>query len=276
MSANDTRHAGSDPQVAAGLRSVLSSSALSSVEEVDRPRIYAVGRDITGLRVVSRSGLPSWWRDDAPATPEPSAGRELNAQLKRVFDILFASVALFALAPLFFFVALAIKFTDRGPVFFMQDRVGKDGKPFQIFKFRSMYADTCDKSGVAQTTSNDKRIMPIGAVLRRTSIDELPQLLNIIKGQMSVVGPRPHVEGQCAAGKPYEQVVPYYSYRYRMRPGLTGWAQANGLRGPTVDRELAKDRIDHDVAYIQNFSFLLDMRIIVRTAMREFFTGSGF
>ena len=93
---------------------------------------------------------------------------------------------------------------------------------------------------------------------------------------MSVVGPRPHVEGQCAAGKPYEQVVPYYSYRYRMRPGLTGWAQANGLRGPTVDRELAKDRIDHDVAYIQNFSFLLDMRIIVRTAMREFFTGSGF
>lgn len=277
MSANDTHHADSDPHVAAGIRSVLTSSpAPSSVEIVDRGRLYAIGRDITGLRTIDSSGLLSYWREDVPASPEPSTSRTVNAVLKRAFDVLFAGSALFALAPLFLFVAIAIKLTDRGPVFFKQDRVGKDGKAFQIYKFRSMYADNCDHSGVAQTVANDRRVMPVGAVLRRTSIDELPQLLNIVKGQMSVVGPRPHVEGQSAAGQPYDQVVPYYAYRHIMLPGLTGWAQANGLRGPTVDKDRAKDRVDHDVAYIQNFSFLLDMRIILRTAVREFFTGSGF
>jgi len=249
---------------------------LSFGDTVDGVSTYAVGGDITGLRIVSKSGLPSYWRDDAPVAPEPSWSRAVNGALKRVFDVLFAALALFTLAPLFLIVAIAIKLTDRGPIFFRQDRVGKDGKPFQIFKFRSMYVDKCDHSGVAQTVADDKRVMPIGSVLRRTSIDELPQLLNIILGEMSVVGPRPHVEGQAAAGLPYEQVVPYYAYRHDVLPGLTGWAQANGLRGPTVHEDRARDRIDHDVAYIQNFSFLLDMRIIVRTAMREFFTGSGF
>lgn len=275
MSTNDTRHAVSGPHAAVGFRSVGASFAPSQ-EDAERPRIYAVGRDITGLRVASSSGLVSYWQDDAPVAPQPSFRRSANTAMKRAFDVIFASMALFALAPLFLFVAIAVKLTDRGPVFFRQDRVGKDGKLFQIIKFRSMYVTNCDHSGSAQTIAGDKRVMPVGALLRRTSIDELPQLINIVMGQMSVVGPRPHVECQSAANLPYEQVVPYYTYRNRMLPGLTGWAQANGLRGPTVDRDLAKDRIDHDVAYIQNFSFLLDMRIIARTAAREFFTGSGF
>ncbi len=276
MSANDTSRADSDPQMAVGFRSVLPSPAFSPSGDIDPLRIYAVDPDLAGLRVVTRGGLPSYWRDDTPVAPQLSTRRRLNACAKRVFDILFACLALFALAPLFLFVAIAIKATDRGPVFFRQERVGRGGKAFHIFKFRSMYAGSCDRSGVAQTTANDKRIMPIGSVLRRTSIDELPQLFNIVKGEMSVVGPRPHVAGQCAAGLPYEQVVPYYTFRHHMRPGLTGWAQANGLRGPTVDWELARNRIDYDVAYIQNFSFLLDIRIIMQTATREFFTGSGF
>ncbi len=276
MSAHDSHHAESEPHVAAGFRSVLKSSAPAVSPGSSKARIFAADRDITGLRVVNQSGLPSYWRDEVPVAPEPSTGRRYNDYAKRLFDVLFALAALIALAPLFLFVALAIKISDRGPVFFRQDRVGKNGKTFQIFKFRSMYIDDCDVSGVAQTTAGDKRVMPVGLLLRRTSIDELPQLLNIIKGEMSVVGPRPHVAGQAAAGLPYEDVVPYYSYRYHMRPGLTGWAQANGLRGPTVNRELARDRIDHDVAYIQNFTFFLDIRIIAQTAIREFFTGSGF
>ncbi|WP_330998174.1 sugar transferase [Devosia faecipullorum] len=232
--------------------------------------------DTTDLHIISKSGLPSFWIEGIPAAAEPSATRSVNVALKRIFDIAFAFAALAALAPLFILVALAIKLSDRGPVFFTQPRVGKDGKSFQIIKFRSMYVEACDYSGAQQTVAGDHRVMPIGQVLRKTSIDELPQLVNILRGEMSVVGPRPHVSDQIAAGRPYVQVVPYYDYRHAMLPGLTGWAQANGFRGPTVDWQLAKDRIDHDVAYIQNFSFVLDLRIILKTAIREFFTGSGF
>ncbi|WP_193335466.1 sugar transferase [Devosia beringensis] len=270
MSVHNIQHAGSNPQVAEGYKPVIAPTTLPV-----RGPTHALG-NTTGARVVSQSGLPSFWIDKAPVGYRSSARRIVHAGAKRLFDIVFALLALFALLPLLVLTALAIKMTDRGPVFFMQDRVGKDGQFFQIFKFRSMYTHSCDDTGVAQTTADDKRIMPIGRLIRRTSIDELPQLLNILKGEMSVVGPRPHVSGQAAAGLPYDQVVPYYSYRHAMRPGLTGWAQANGLRGPTFDRDLAKARIDHDVAYIQNFSVFLDLRIIAQTATREFFSGSGF
>jgi lipopolysaccharide/colanic/teichoic acid biosynthesis glycosyltransferase len=277
MSANDARNAEAGARFSAGFRSVLEAAAsLWRGGYATQALDHAVGRDVTELRVVSKSGLPSYWKDDAPAAPERSTKRSFNLALKRVFDVALAIAALAGLFPLLVLVAIAIKMTDRGPVLFCQPRVGKDGKTFNIFKFRSMYAEACDHSGVKQTVADDNRIMPIGHLLRQTSIDELPQLLNILRGEMSVVGPRPHVMGQTAAGRPYEEVVPYYEYRHAMLPGLTGWAQANGLRGPTVDWQLAKDRIDHDAAYIQNFSFILDLRIIVRTAVREFFTGSGF
>jgi lipopolysaccharide/colanic/teichoic acid biosynthesis glycosyltransferase len=222
------------------------------------------------------SGLACYWRGDSPIAPAPSMWRTANLVAKRALDIIFAGAALVALSPLFLIIAIAIKASDSGTVFFRQVRIGKDGKPFWIFKFRSMYADREDASGVAQTVAGDDRVMPIGAVLRRTSIDELPQLINVILGDMSLVGPRPHVAGQRAAFLPYEQVVPYYKLRHEMRPGLTGWAQANGFRGPTDDAVRARARIDHDMAYIQNFTIGLDIRILVRTLLREFFNGSGF
>jgi lipopolysaccharide/colanic/teichoic acid biosynthesis glycosyltransferase len=158
---------------------------------------------------------------------------------------------------------------------FRQARVGYGGKPFTILKFRTMYADKCDASGVTQTKSNDQRITPLGKFLRRTSIDELPQLLNVLRGDMSLVGPRPHVAGMLAGGQEFERLIPYYTLRHAMRPGITGWAQANGYRGPTVDATVAKKRIDHDIAYIQNFSIPLDIKIIAVTLWKEFLSGEA-
>jgi lipopolysaccharide/colanic/teichoic acid biosynthesis glycosyltransferase len=138
-----------------------------------------------------------------------------------------------------------------------------------------MRLDATDLSGVRQTAPDDDRVTPVGRFLRTTSIDELPQLWNILRGDMSVIGPRPMVKGQLAAGSSYRQVVPYYDYRHMVRPGLSGWAQANGLRGPTTDAVSARQRIDHDCAYVQNVSLALDLKIILQTIRREFLTGSG-
>jgi lipopolysaccharide/colanic/teichoic acid biosynthesis glycosyltransferase len=139
-----------------------------------------------------------------------------------------------------------------------------------------MYHHQGDHSGRVQAAFDDPRITPIGRVMRRLSLDELPQLINVIKGDMSVVGPRPHVPEMLAAGVPYEDLVPYYPMRHAVKPGLTGWAQANGFRGPTFHEAAARARIDHDLAYIQNFSIALDVRVIFMTIKSEFFTGSGF
>lgn len=128
-----------------------------------------------------------------------------------------------------------------------------------------MYADRCDAAGIAQATANDNRVTRIGAFIRRTSVDELPQLINVLRGDMSLVGPRPHVPGMQAAGMDYQDLVPHYAFRQSMRPGLTGWAQCQGLRGPTTDQIRALRRIGHDFAYVQNFSLWLDARIVWKT-----------
>ncbi|WP_404404959.1 sugar transferase [Pelagibacterium halotolerans] len=190
-------------------------------------------------------------------------------------DILLSLATLIFLAPFLAIVAIGIVLTSKGPVLFTQIREGLGGEPFAVYKFRSMYIDRCDASGVAQTKAGDPRLTPIGRVLRRTSIDELPQLLNVLKGDMSLIGPRPHVYDMLAGGRRYRELVPYYAARHGMKPGISGWAQANGLRGPTDDAEVAWARIDHDIAYIQNFSLLLDIKIIWLTLRREFLGGSG-
>lgn len=195
--------------------------------------------------------------------------------VKRSVDFLLALAALVALAPLLLTIAAIIRATSRGPVLFSQDRVGLGNRTFRIYKFRSMYTDRCDISGVDQTRDNDPRITPIGRFIRRTSIDELPQLLNVLKGDMSLVGPRPHVPGMLAAGVPYEDFVPGYAMRHVVRPGLTGLAQVNGFRGPTVDPVKARRRIECDLEYIRSFSVLLDLKIILRTVRSEFLSGSG-
>lgn len=223
----------------------------------------------------NQSGLLARFNGSTPVLPAKNAGRSAQLAGKRIFDIVCSVLAVVAFLPLFIIVGILIKATSKGPVFFRQSREGLHGKPFLAFKFRSMKLDDCDLSGVAQTKAGDPRITRIGRFIRRTSIDELPQLLNVLRGDMSLVGPRPHVDGMRAGGMAYKELVPYYSYRFEMLPGITGWAQANGLRGPTEHAEKARARIDHDVAYIQNFSLWLDLKILITTLRREFIGGTG-
>jgi lipopolysaccharide/colanic/teichoic acid biosynthesis glycosyltransferase len=198
-----------------------------------------------------------------------------RAAIKRLFDILSASLALLFFAPLLAGIAIAIKMNSPGPVFFRQPRYGKGNRLFRIYKFRTMYTHLNDASGVRQTTSNDARVTSVGRVLRQTSLDELPQLINVVKGHMSLVGPRPHVPGMFAGGVPYEDLVPYYFQRHMVRPGITGLAQVNGCRGSTARSPAAIARIDHDLDYIENWSLSLDVKIIARTVVTEFLSGTG-
>lgn len=196
--------------------------------------------------------------------------------MKRLFDIAASGAALAVLSPLLLVVALFIRLDSPGSPLFSQLRWGQDGRKIRIYKFRSMRADMHDVSGVKQTVAGDPRITRIGAVLRRSNIDELPQLFNVLKGDMSLVGPRCHAIGMLAAGVPYEELVPDYHARHCMRPGLTGLAQMRGLRGPTDRPGKARARIASDLYYIENFSFWLDMRIIVGTIVSELKGGKGF
>jgi len=206
-----------------------------------------------------------------------AAGREPSASLrKRLFDVALASAALLFFAPLLIAVAIAIKVTSRGPVLFYQYRYGYRNRFFKIYKFRSMRIDACDAAGVSQTVQGDPRVTPIGRILRKTSFDEIPQLINVIKGDMSLVGPRPHVPGMLAAQLPYEDLVPYYFQRHTARPGITGLAQVSGCRGSTIEPNRAISRIDYDLNYIEKWSLRMDIMIIARTIRREFLSGSGF
>jgi polysaccharide biosynthesis protein PslA len=197
------------------------------------------------------------------------ASKVVHSRAKRAFDIFVAALGLLLLLPALLAIAIAIKATSRGPILFRQQRYGLSNKLFVIFKFRTMYIDKGDQTGVKQTCRSDERVTPIGQFLRRYSLDELPQLLNIVKGDMSLVGPRPHVPGMLAGGLPYEALVPNYLERHRVRPGLTGLAQAQGLRGSTVDTDLARARIEQDFKYIQSWSLGLDLRIMIETVRTE-------
>jgi len=189
--------------------------------------------------------------------------------------MVFGALALLVLSPLLVGVALAVKLTSPGPVLFKQQRLGKDGKPFGIYKFRTMYQHLGDPTGIAHTTVDDERITPVGRFIRRNNLDELPQLINVLRREMSIVGPRPHAIGMRAADMPYEELVDFYFSRLQMLPGVTGWAQANGFRGPAADATLARSRIEHDIAYIQNFSIALDLRTIMLTIRHEIRGGRG-
>ncbi|MBN9316186.1 MAG: sugar transferase [Devosia sp.] len=223
-----------------------------------------------------QSGLPLWLSGGTPSVRPAGRWLGLQLRLKRLLiDIPLSAMSLIVLSPLLIGLAVAIRLTSKGPALFRQPRVGLGGSDFMMLKFRTMRIEACDATGLAQVVADDDRVTPVGRFLRATSLDELPQLWNVLVGDMAIVGPRPMVRGQRAAGVEYREAVPYYDYRHRVRPGLSGWAQANGLRGPTTEIKSAKDRIDHDCAYVQNFSLALDVRIIIQTIAREFLTGSG-
>jgi Undecaprenyl-phosphate glucose phosphotransferase len=186
---------------------------------------------------------------------------------KEIFDRVFAATALFALAPLLIGIAAAVKFSSPGPVIFRQRRKGADGKVFQIYKFRTMHVHSEEQGVVSQASRGDSRITRVGAFLRRTSLDELPQFFNVLSGDMSVVGPRPHA---IEHDELYRKVVSGYMHRYRVKPGITGWAQVNGFRGETDRIEKMQGRVEHDLYYLRNWSFALDMRIVAATIWRGF------
>ncbi|EJT03589.1 sugar transferase [Rhizobium sp. CCGE 510] len=196
--------------------------------------------------------------------------------MKRLFDIVASLSALIVLAPFFLAIALFIKLDDGGPVFFRQIRWGLNGRKITVFKFRSMRADACDPSGIQQTVKGDSRMTAVGALLRRTNIDELPQLFNVLLGEMSLVGPRCHAVNMRAAGRLYEELVPDYHHRHVMRPGITGLAQTRGWRGPTARPLQARARIACDIYYVRHFSLLLDLKILLKTLVIELRGGTGY
>ncbi|TPP03920.1 sugar transferase [Rhizobium glycinendophyticum] len=196
--------------------------------------------------------------------------------IKRAFDIVVSLSSLVFLAPVLLLIALAVALDSPGSPLFSQWRWGMAGKKIRIYKFRSMRSDLCDATGVAQTVKGDPRITRLGAFLRRTNLDELPQLYNVLIGDMSLVGPRCHAIGMLAGGMLYEELVPTYHQRHRMRPGLTGLAQVRGLRGPTNKVSKARARVAADLYYVENFSFMLDLKIIIGTVWSELSGGKGF
>lgn len=221
-----------------------------------------------------QSGLPLNLVAGQPALPDRTPARFVRLAVKRLIDIVMSVVVLALLSPLLLGIAVAIRLGDGGSILFRQRREGLDGQLFWLLKFRTWRQDDCDLSGISQPSDDDPRLTPLGGVLRRTSLDELPQLINVLRGDMSLVGPRPHVPAIRAGGTSYRQLVPYYAQRLRMKPGLTGWAQVNRLRGSTSDPWLARGRIDHDLAYIQNFSLRLDITILVKTLLGGFMMPS--
>lgn len=193
----------------------------------------------------------------------------VNDILKRLFDIMFSLAVLSVIAVPMLVIAAAIKLTSQGPVIFKQHRYGLDGRRIDVWKFRSMTtADNGDT--VMQARRGDSRITPLGAILRKTSLDELPQFINVLQGRMSVVGPRPHA---VAHNEEYRKLIPYYMLRHKVKPGITGWAQINGFRGETDTLDKMEGRVNYDLDYIRNWSLWMDIKIILLTFVKGFTGG---
>jgi exopolysaccharide biosynthesis polyprenyl glycosylphosphotransferase len=190
--------------------------------------------------------------------------RGWSSMVKRLMDVVLGGSALALCAPFFALIAVAIRLRGGpGPVFLLQERMTLDGKTFEIYKFRSMVEDAERATGPVFAIEDDPRNTPVGAFLRRHNLDELPQLINVVKGDMSLVGPRPERPPFVQA---FKQRIPQYMLRHRVKSGMTGWAQINGWRGNTS----IEKRIEHDLYYIENWSLLLDLKILILTLFRGF------
>ncbi|MES2579506.1 MAG: undecaprenyl-phosphate glucose phosphotransferase [Pseudomonadota bacterium] len=189
-----------------------------------------------------------------------------NGIIKRLSDIVIAGVLLCMISPLLLIVAIGVKSSSPGPILFRQRRYGLDGQEIIVYKFRSMRVAE-DGAIVTQATLNDKRVTPFGQLIRKTSLDELPQFFNVLQGRMSVVGPRPHA---VTHNEMYRKLIKGYMIRHKVKPGITGWAQVNGYRGETKTVESMKSRIDYDLEYLKKWSLALDVRIILKTILLVF------
>jgi putative colanic acid biosysnthesis UDP-glucose lipid carrier transferase len=186
----------------------------------------------------------------------------LNGLLKRISDIIISLAALVVLSPVLGVIALLVRMSSEGPILFRQKRYGLDGEEIKVYKFRSMRVEEEGKKVVVQAQRNDPRVTKVGAILRKTSLDELPQLINVLQGRMSLVGPRPHAVSH---NELYRQVISGYMLRHKVRPGITGWAQVNGLRGETETLDKMEARVRYDLDYVRNWSLRLDFHILVKT-----------
>jgi len=202
--------------------------------------------------------------------------RDMNQVAKRAEDLLLGSIALVLLSPVFLIAALLIRLTSAGPILFVQPRVGFNNETIKVFKFRSMYTDMTDVGARKTTTKDDPRVTPVGRILRRFSIDELPQLFNVLQGSMSLVGPRPHGTEMMVGDRFYHEAVRGYAGRHRVKPGITGYAQVRGLRGEVRTIERAKRRVELDKHYVDNWSFWLDIWILFATVRAVLFDRDAY
>jgi polysaccharide biosynthesis protein PslA len=227
------------------------------------PVTIRLAPDLAGFEFPDRSyaevaGLPM-----LPLFDRPISG--WSQLTKAIEDRVLATVFLLLFSAVLLFVALAVKLTSRGPVLFKQKRYGFNNQLIEIWKFRTMFDHLADHEADRLATKNDARVTPLGKLLRRTSLDELPQLFNVLRGDMSIVGPRPHAVAAKAGDQLYYDVVDQYAARHKVKPGMTGWAQIHGWRGETSTVEDIQKRVEHDLYYIDNWSIGLDFQIIART-----------
>ncbi len=210
--------------------------------------------DLIQGRLSTVAGLPVVAVCESPFTG-------FNGVVKRLSDIILSILILILISPILLIVALGVKLSSSGPIIFKQRRYGLDGHEIIVYKFRSMTV-TEDGPTIQQAQKNDRRITPLGAILRKTSLDELPQFINVLQGKMSIVGPRPHA---VAHNEQYRKLIDGYMVRHKVKPGITGWAQVNGYRGETEVLDKMKKRVDYDLDYLRNWSLRLDLYIIVKT-----------
>jgi putative colanic acid biosynthesis UDP-glucose lipid carrier transferase len=250
---------GSQPRIVELLEQVQGTTA--SVFFV--PDVFGIS--IIQGRLQDMNGVPVVGLCETPFTGT-------NRLVKRVSDLVLGSAILLLIAPLLAVIAIAVKLSSPGPVLFKQRRNGLDGGEIVVYKFRSMFTQD-DGAVVPQATKDDPRITPLGAFLRRSSLDELPQFINVLQGRMSIVGPRPHA---VAHNEQYRQLIKAYMVRHKVKPGITGWAQIHGHRGETDTIEKMQARVEYDLEYLRNWSLGLDLQIIARTIKLVFFDRNAY
>ena len=199
-----------------------------------------------------------------------------NTVTKRIFDVVFSMLGILAFLPIMAMAAIAIKLDSPGPILFRQKRHGFNNEEIEVFKFRSMYADRCDPTARNPVTRNDSRVTRVGRFIRKFSIDELPQFFNVLRGEMSLVGPRPHAVAAQANDRLFTEVVDGYFARHRVKPGITGWAQVNGWRGEIDSDEKISSRTQYDLYYIENWSIWFDLRILLTTPISLFRSDGAY